>query len=523
MTAPEVDALVVGAGPTGLALALQAHLHGAEVRIVERRSEAFRPSRAMIMHPRTLEVLRPLDVTDGLLDAGDAAPSARLHLGSRAVPVRLGDFDLPDTSFPHLLLIRQADVETVLASALADHGVQVERMSRLVALRQSANGCAAVVETGDEHEEILCRYAVGCDGAGSTVRAMAEIAWHSAPYAQEIVLADLELDGELGADAAHAVVGSRGLVFLFAGGEHGSWRMLATRPAGVDMLPFGQVAPGVPDREVYALLECAGLTAHVTDVAWSARVRLQHAIASRYRCGRIFLAGDAAHSHSPAGAQGMNLGIQDAANLGWKLAIAGGVRHQSDHAVLLCSYEAERRPVAQRTLALTRALFWAEAGTDPLMSLARGVLAPLSAPVVPVLMRQRRLLAEGVRTLSGLRVHYRNSPLSRATAGGSASDLARVGDRIPDADICCDGSHIRLHELLAAPGIHLLLHRDAAEPQLPAGGRIRIHRITSWSGAGVLAVRPDGYVGFAAAALDYRLREWLALVGSADTYPAEPC
>ena len=123
--------LVVGAGPAGLALALQAHDHGAEVRVIERRPAAFRPSRALILHARTLEVLRPLAVTEALLARADTAPAAELHLGSRAVRVRLADLALPDTAFPHLSLVRQMDVETVLAQALADRGVPVERGTEL--------------------------------------------------------------------------------------------------------------------------------------------------------------------------------------------------------------------------------------------------------------------------------------------------------------------------------------------------------------------------------------------------------
>lgn len=124
--------LVVGAGPTGLALALQATAHGAHVRIVERRREAFRPSRALIMHPRTLEVLRPLGVTDQLLARADIAPEAELHVGSRVVHIRLAEPALADTAFPHLSLVRQMDVETVLADALVDRGVEVERDTELI-------------------------------------------------------------------------------------------------------------------------------------------------------------------------------------------------------------------------------------------------------------------------------------------------------------------------------------------------------------------------------------------------------
>ncbi|TFB54696.1 FAD-dependent oxidoreductase, partial [Cryobacterium tagatosivorans] len=196
MTTPPVDVLVVGAGTTGLALALQARDHGAHVRIVERRAELFRPSRAMIMHPRTLEVLRPLGVTDALLARGDVAAAARLHLRSRVVPVGIERLDLPRTAFPHLLLIRQADVEAVLSEALAARGVTVERGAELVGIRPGKSHLAILRhnERDEELEEVPYLYLAGCDGTASVVRERIG-AWHGGDYAEEVVLADLELGG----------------------------------------------------------------------------------------------------------------------------------------------------------------------------------------------------------------------------------------------------------------------------------------------------------------------------------------
>ena len=145
MTGLTADILVAGAGPAGLALALQAHDHGADVRVIDRRPEAFRPSRALILHARTLEVLRPLGVTQALLARADTAPAADLRLGSRVVRVTLGDLALPDTAFPHLTLVRQMDVERVLAQALADRGVEVERGTELAAVRDEPGGVRAVL------------------------------------------------------------------------------------------------------------------------------------------------------------------------------------------------------------------------------------------------------------------------------------------------------------------------------------------------------------------------------------------
>jgi 2-polyprenyl-6-methoxyphenol hydroxylase-like FAD-dependent oxidoreductase len=369
-SARAANVLVVGAGPTGLALALQAHTLGGHVRIVERRREALRPSRALILHPRTLEVLRPLGVTQALLARADTAPDARLHLGSHVIRVRLAELALSDIAFPHLALVRQMDVETVLAQALLDRGVVVERGTELIAAGDGVARARATLRSrmGLEHTE--CDFVAGCDGSESTVRYAAGIGWHGRAYRQEVELADL--DADLASRVVHVVASRHGLLFLFALGECASWRLLATRPAGPDPLPFGQSGPPIPSPQLQALLDDVGLDARIKELVWSARYPLQHRIAARFSQGRLFLAGDAAHAYSPATGQGMNTGIQDAINLGWKLAFAASAVCTADRTALLDSYDRERRPVARQVLALTHLAFWAEASTDPLASLLRG-------------------------------------------------------------------------------------------------------------------------------------------------------
>jgi 2-polyprenyl-6-methoxyphenol hydroxylase-like FAD-dependent oxidoreductase len=513
----EADILVVGAGPAGLALAVQAHDHGAQVRIVERRPAAFRPSRALILHARTLEVLRPLAVTDALLARADIAPAAELWLGPRAVRVRLAELAWPDTAFPHLSLIRQMYVETVLAQALADRGIVVERGTELAGVHEDAAGVRAQLRAQDTVTEARFGFVAGCDGPGSTVRAAAGLGWPGRPYPVEIVLADAELDADLAGDVAHVVAGRRGLLFAFPLGERATWRLLASRPAGADQLPAGQPGPPVSRAQLQALLDEAGLDAQISHLAWSARVQLQHRVASRFRQGRLFLAGDAAHAYSPATGQGMNAAIQDAANLGWKLAFAAarpdGIA-RPDSAVLLGSYDGERRPVARQVLGMTHLAFWAEAGLGLVPSALRGQLAPLAAPLVPTVIARRRLLSAGIRLLSQLGVNYRRSPLSVPQTPRPRRG-PRPGDRLPDRTVTADGRRIRLHELLAHPGVHVLLDRDAAalDTRPSRGPLVSVHRLTSTPGQGLSVVRPDGYLGLRMeTACATQLDSWLRLV-----------
>ena len=505
------DVLVAGAGPAGLTLALQAHDHGARVRIVERRPEAFRPSRALIVHSRTLEVLRPLGVTAGLLARADTAPQARLYLGSRIIHARLGDLAQPDTAFPHVSLLRQMDVERVLSAALADRGVRVERGTELISVRDDGDAARALLRSDRGAEEVTCRFVAGCDGAASTVRRQAGIGWRGGPYRLEVVLADADIDSRLTAGIAHVVARRHGLVFIFALGERAAWRLLMTRPARGEPPPFGTPGPPVPAEELQAMLDEAGMDVRITRLAWSARVGLQHRVAARFRRGRLFIAGDAAHAFSPATGQGMNTGIQDAANLGWKLAFA--VRGTAGRS-LLDSYDRERRPVAHEVLALTHLVFWAEASTGRIPSFLRGVVGPFVAPAGPALLGRRRLVAGGIRLVSQLRVGYAHSSLSVEGAPRRAVG-PRAGQRLPDATVTCGGQRVRLHGLLASPGIHVLLHRDADQiDNVPFGPYVTVHRLTSSPGRGLVAVRPDGYVGFHSGKADVRqLSDWLAAVG----------
>jgi 2-polyprenyl-6-methoxyphenol hydroxylase-like FAD-dependent oxidoreductase len=503
----QTDVLVAGAGPAGLALALQAHDHGAAIRVIERRPQSARPSRALILHSRTLEVLRPLGVTQALLDRADIAPTADLHLGSRVTRITLADLALPDTAFPHVTLIRQMDVERVLAEALAGRGIEVEYGTELAAVRDGPDGVQAVLRSATGAERARFGFVAGCDGPASTVRGQACIAWPGRAYPAEIVLADAELDGDLAGDAAHVLAGRKGLLFAFCLGERATWRLLATRPASADGLPAGQLGPPVPAAELQALMDEAGFAWRINSPAWSSRIRVQHRLADRFRQGRLFLAGDAAHAYSPATGQGMNAAIQDAANLGWKLAFAAA---GPGHGPLLDSYDRERRWAARQVLALTHLAFWAEAGTGPVPSTLRAGLAPHAAPLVSAVGGRPRLVAMGIRLLSQLELSYRHSPLS-VEGTPRRQGGPRAGDRLPDQLVRSGGRSIRLHDLLARPGVHVLLDRNAEQPGAELGRFVDIHRLSSVSGRGLIAVRPDGYIGFRSRTVEVsQLTAWLA-------------
>ncbi len=354
--------LVAGAGPAGLALALQAHDHGADVRIIDRRPEAFRPSRALILHARTLEVLRPLGVTQALLARADTAPAADLHLGApgRPGPARRS------CAARHRLPAPDADPadgrrDGARARPWPTAGSRWSAAPNWSRCTTDPGACGRFCGRGPRPRR---------PSSASSPAATARPA-RCAPRPAS------------GGPAAHTpwrscsptsswmAISPAARPTSWPGGEAwcSSSASASGRPGGCSRpgppVPIrcrsGSPGPPVPAAELQALLDEAGLGAQITSLAWSTRIRVQHRIAERFRQGRLFLAGDAAHAYSPATGQGMNAAIQDAANLGWKLAFAASQPGAAP--ILLDSYDRERRPVARQVLAMTHLVFWAEAST----------------------------------------------------------------------------------------------------------------------------------------------------------------
>jgi 2-polyprenyl-6-methoxyphenol hydroxylase-like FAD-dependent oxidoreductase len=526
------DALVVGAGPTGLTLAAQLQAMGATCRIIDRQPDRVHESRALAVQPRTLEVLRGLGVTEELVARGNDAVWVQLHAGARGVRVRLFGLGLDDTAYPFLLFVSQAETEQLLLDHLAAGGVQVERQVELVGFQADPDGVSCTLRHADSRtEQVRTRYLAGCDGAASAVRRGAGIPFQGGAYPQTFALADLEVDGGLEADAAHAFLGQVGLLLFFPLGRPASWRLLGMHPT-----LHGQPASARPSlAELQALADrFTGGRLRLRDPVWMTWFRLAHRQAARYRAGRVFLAGDAAHVHSPAGAQGMNTGIQDAWNLGWKLAlVARGLAAEA----LLDSYDAERRPVGRFVVRFTDRAFAVVTSTNPILRAARTQLVPR---VLPVALRLDSALAYGFRTVSQLGISYRHSPAVReghpAPRRGS-----KAGDRLPDARVARDGQVCWLGEALATPSFHLLLcghPGDWDAGQVTAvRGRYRdiltVHHLTREAAPGTLhdidgkafmrlgveqaahyLIRPDGHVGYRAAGTDLdglqrHLAHWL--------------
>jgi 2-polyprenyl-6-methoxyphenol hydroxylase-like FAD-dependent oxidoreductase len=332
------DVLVVGAGPAGLTLAAFLEARGVDVLLLDKAAEAASTSRAAVIHARTLEVLRGIDISDELARRGMIVPRFTVRDRDRALLTI--DFDGLPTRHPYALMLPQNITEEVLTSRLAELGGRVHRPYELARVEQDGDGVTATMVGG---ETVRALYVVGADGMHSAVRDQTGIGFAGDTYDQSFVLADVHLDWEFDDSEVMLYFAPAGLVVVapLPGGRH---RIVAT----------ADEAPEHPDRDqIQALLDARGpqkRPARVKDVVWSSRFRVHHRLADRYREGRVFLAGDAAHVHSPAGGQGMNTGIQDAVALAARLA--GVLRDGADERIL-DGYEVERRPIAADVVAFT--------------------------------------------------------------------------------------------------------------------------------------------------------------------------
>ncbi|WP_433248535.1 FAD-dependent oxidoreductase [Streptosporangium sp. CA-135522] len=356
------DVLVIGAGPTGLTVALSLAGQGFDVTVVDSEEAGDNTSRAAVVHARTLEVLEGIGVSGRLAALGIHAPQFTIKDRDRVlVPVR---FDGLPTRYPYTLMISQAVTERVLLERLVELGGRVARPYTLESLTQDGEGVTAVFTGGDT---VTAKYAVGADGMHSTVREQAGIGFTGGRYAESFSLADVRLTGGVPADEVLLFFSPAGLVVV-APLPDGGHRIVAT----VDE------APAEPDVAfVQALLDSRGPErdrAVVHEVVWGSRFRVHHRVADTYRAGRVVLAGDAAHVHSPAGGQGMNTGIQDATALGEALLVA----LKGDEGAL-DAYAAARRPVAEEVVAfagrLTRLATMNNRRLRPIRNLVLRVLA----------------------------------------------------------------------------------------------------------------------------------------------------
>lgn len=415
------DVLIVGAGPTGLMLANQLARRGVRPLIIDKNLGPSIHTKALGVQARTLEIYSHLGIAERALELGTRATGANLWVEARRVArVPLGDIGRDLSPYPFLLILGQDDNERLLGEALREHGIDVEWNTELIDLVQTTEHATATLKRADgSTQEIEADWVAGCDGPHSAVRTLNKIDFVGAPYEHVFFVADTHLTGPMTPGELNIYLWRGGfhLFFPMRGVDH--WRVVGILPANLqdrDDLDFDGVFPSVRKE--------TGRSLSLQACTWFSTYRIHHRRAERFHDRRCFLLGDAAHVHSPVGAQGMNTGLQDAYNLAWKLALVTSGRARPG---LLDSYELERVPVADRLLKTTDQAFQVISSDRWLAGLFRTRIAGKLAAFAMTFERTRQL---AFRTISQIGISYPKSPLSE-TLGALSESGPQAGDRFP--------------------------------------------------------------------------------------------
>jgi 2-polyprenyl-6-methoxyphenol hydroxylase-like FAD-dependent oxidoreductase len=494
----EPPVLIVGAGPTGLALALWLARAGTPFRLIDRKPGPGEGSRAMAVQARTLEFYRQLGIAEDMIAGGFRLERIHLRNKSRELAaVPLGNVGRGLSPYPFVLSFPQDDHERLLIDRLRAAGHAVEWDTELVALSQQDGAVRADLRKPGGQAQWAGAYLCGCDGAHSAARHGLGVGFPGGTYDQLFYVADAQAEGAWSDRDFTGYLAEKTFCLCFPVRTPGMFRFIGLVPEalrGRDNLAFDDLRDGVE--------QVTGT--QVKQVNWFSTYRVHHRVADRFRQGRVFLVGDAAHVHSPAGGQGMNTGIGDAVNLAWKLAAVLAGRTDAS---LLDSYEAERIPFARSLVATTDRVFEAIVGRGLLARMVRALFFPY---ILPFGLQFAAIRRAQFRLLSQTRIAYRSSPLSAGRAGA-----VHAGDRLPWVEGADNYAPLRS----LSWQVHVYGTVTTGLRAFTARANLLCYE-WAWTKAARLAglarnalylVRPDGHIGFARKAQDVEgLQAYLA-------------
>jgi 2-polyprenyl-6-methoxyphenol hydroxylase-like FAD-dependent oxidoreductase len=450
----KTDVLIVGAGPTGLNLACQSARHGVDFVVVEKNEGVTPYSKAIGVHARTLEIYEQLGLAREAVERGTIAGKVRLLSGGEL----RGEFDLSDVGkglspYPFVLMLEQSKNERLLYDYLRGRGRDVLWNTELESFSQTDASVTARVKTaGGESQTIEAKYLVGCDGAKSPVRHALGLAFEGSTFERTFYVADAQVDWQFGHDALTVSLSKETFVVFFPLKGEKRYRIVGVFPD-----EFARDEGDVLYEEIEARIKQeAELELDIHDVEWFSTYKVHTRHVSSFSAGRCFLAGDAAHIHSPAGAQGMNTGIQDGYNLAWKLAlILKGAAGEK----LLDTYNEERLENAKNLLRTTDRMFQLAAGPEWFLSFLRTNVFPAVAGHLFSYDAVKRFVFPLV---SQIGINYRHSSLSRHA--GDEDFKVKAGDRMPY--FLVDGESV--YDRLRRPKFHLLaFDGETGSPEAP--------------------------------------------------------
>jgi len=514
---------------------------GLEVCIFDKSEHQAHESRAFGVQARSMELFLSMGLADEVLNRGLIATGVQVFVdGQLAGGFNFDDLGRADTPYSFLLMVPQWETEAILVEDLARHGIEVEHNVEVVGFEQAPDRVVVKARSkAGEPVEVSCSYLIGADGAHSIVRKQLGLTFEGAAYLQGFLLADCKIDWPLDHDHMKIFLRGRRLaVFLPLKGRDVG-RIIAVQPVESDeAAPVeAQGSSDLPLDEVEnAVREALGLDVKLSEPLWTTRYRIHHRGVNKYGVGRVFVAGDAAHIHSPAGGQGMNTGLQDAANLAWKLALVQkGLAPPS----LLDTYHTERWPVGQKILNFTDKLFAGMASQKGWVAGLRNRLVPLFATT---LSRSGTVRARAFHFISQVGIRYHESEFVHDSCSASAlrawRDGLTAGHRAPDAlfarnrdvfgliqgyrfhvlalsrlPLSADEIQSLSHELAglsAAAGLdlethiiaHSLIGRDDRIWQAESAQVFHAYGLSEETPRGLFLIRPDGYIAYRCDQLD---------------------
>ncbi len=483
------DVMIVGAGPTGLVLALWLTAMGVSVRIISKAPGPGTSSRALAVHARTLELYEQMGLAETVLTEGHKVGGVNVWIGGkRRVRVPLDDLGEGQTRYPFLYVYPQDKHEQLLVSRLEAMGVVIEWNTTFNGYEEASESVMVRLTRPDgREEEAEARFLAGCDGASSVVRKAMGAAFPGGTYQQTFYVADIEASGPPMNGELNLALDTADFLAIFPLDEGRRVRLVGT-------VEEDEANAGKLRFEDLNDMAVQHLKIDVETVSWFSTYRVHHRVTERFCKGQAFLLGDAAHIHSPAGGQGMNTGIGDAINLAWKLrmALQGGLTVEASDR-LLATYEEERMAFARRLVRTTDQMFSLATAKGALPGLLRTKIVPLVLPLIVRLPLLRQFI---FRTVSQIGIHYRGDTLSEGKVG-----RVQGGDRLPWVEIGAGRSN---HDSLSDMRWHVQVFGAAAGPLADwckAAG-LPLRSFPWQAGAeragftrnAVYLVRPDGYV-----------------------------
>lgn len=419
----DIDVLIVGAGPTGLALASQLSRYNINFKIIDKNKELTNLSKALIIHSRTLELLEQINVSAELMKNAKKCSGLNIIIGEDTVKkINITDIGENITPYPFLTILPQRDTEKALYDYLLSQNKEVAWKTELVSLFQSKEEVVATLknEVG-EYEVCKAKWVVGTDGAKSVVRHAMNFEFEGGTYEPYFYLMDCTIEGAFEENKINLNFINKNFISFFPFNEPNTYRVLG-------VLPDAFMEKEVDFLELKEFIEKnTKMPIKISNPTWISMYKLHHRHATAYRKDRVFIAGDAAHIHSPAGGQGMNTGIQDAWNLGWKLAMV--VNDLLDERIL-DTYEEERLPIAEDVVKYTDKAFANAISQNWLISFVRNNLLPIG---LKSLMSTQKMRKFAFKNISQIAIHYHNSSLSREYNPDDSfdDDTPQAGDRFP--------------------------------------------------------------------------------------------